>query len=940
MVKRDVQYHRYALAIGVLIIFAIGLKGILEFNRIYIIGDEFGYWANASHLAGFDWTNIAKVNPYYSFGYSLWLIPLFLLKSPETMYKMAILLNAFFLSCTYLLIFECLHVLMNKVQKSVLAVVSLAFVLYSNNIFSAATTQSETLLLLLYTLVFWLVCQFVIKKRKIFFVLAALASIYMYYVHMRSIAVLASVFLCLVFIYAREHDWKKIIFIGLGIVVGILLYNFVKSYLIDVVYLNNETVAVNDYAGQVGKFAAILSIDGIKNLCVSLGGKIFYLGSSTFFLAYWCVLYLIEKFIEFIKKLYNKEKIPDEYILWGFIAVSVAGTFCISAIAALEPYRIDALFYGRYNEMLIVPILIVGFLALLTYKNKVWIHLGFIVVHIFLAIYLYEVLQQAGTSSGYGNNMSVMASLALNENHSYTYPYFTVTVALKSIIIGSLLVAILRFVQIRKVAISIIAIILFVVWSFLGIQWKEETVLSFQTNASDSELADTIQQLEKDKEINCYIAEETNEIVSLSFDFLQFMLKDFKMNIFMVEEITEIPDEYFVINQNSNIHGLLDDSCRIIQESTNFSLIQKTTKTTNSKFLGKDVTTWGEVGNGFRNEDNTISSNGEGGLIVRGQNVSVTRGEYAIHLGLDIEEMNGNELGYIEAYMEEDNVVAQERITKDLVDKDGNLDLTFSMQCGRTDGMEFHVYANEGNYFTITNLSYVKTSNDYDIGKEQQIEIKELVEYIDFLGDINTINFVLADDDKNNYSLEYLSTVYPTKKSKLSYMNDISKATNQSSDLLVLFNDNEQIYDLLKKYTVVAKTPHYTVLVDNTAAIYKQLLEKNIPIYSSAYGLSLEYFQLNTAGYINKTSNIWLSEGVYNILVYIKTENQENLESGGTLYVESSGRDVVRKEITEVNGDYIARLRLKHDWGAAKITYERNKDMKISYENVYINKIY
>ena len=106
----------WILVIGAIIIFAVLLKNLELFNRIYIIGDEFGYWANASLWAGKEWDSVASFNPYYSFGYSVALAPLFLIKNPELMYKVAILMNAVFMCFTFCLAYDCAKIMMSNLK--------------------------------------------------------------------------------------------------------------------------------------------------------------------------------------------------------------------------------------------------------------------------------------------------------------------------------------------------------------------------------------------------------------------------------------------------------------------------------------------------------------------------------------------------------------------------------------------------------------------------------------------------------------------------------------------------------------------------------------------------------------------------------------------------------------------------------------------------------
>lgn len=91
------QYSTYlpsALAIiALLLIYLINAKNT---NCLAVFNDEFGYWGNAAAMAGKDWTALMARTPYYSLGYSLFLVPLFKLHLQfSTMYRLAILMNIF-----------------------------------------------------------------------------------------------------------------------------------------------------------------------------------------------------------------------------------------------------------------------------------------------------------------------------------------------------------------------------------------------------------------------------------------------------------------------------------------------------------------------------------------------------------------------------------------------------------------------------------------------------------------------------------------------------------------------------------------------------------------------------------------------------------------------------------------------------------------------------
>ena len=77
-----------------LLIFCLYQYGIQKIYGFTIYPDEFGYWANAADAVGYDWSQIASVGAYYSFGYSLILIPVLkIFKGGVAAYRAAVAVN-------------------------------------------------------------------------------------------------------------------------------------------------------------------------------------------------------------------------------------------------------------------------------------------------------------------------------------------------------------------------------------------------------------------------------------------------------------------------------------------------------------------------------------------------------------------------------------------------------------------------------------------------------------------------------------------------------------------------------------------------------------------------------------------------------------------------------------------------------------------------------
>ena len=121
------------LTVGSILIAALSIYRIRELVLPSILNDEFGYWANAAHIFGYDWSGVVSMSPYYSYGYSLFLFPLFLLKDPSLSYQCGLLLNVIFYIVSYLISFRCCIMVSKRMPKSLSAILCLIPALYCNN---------------------------------------------------------------------------------------------------------------------------------------------------------------------------------------------------------------------------------------------------------------------------------------------------------------------------------------------------------------------------------------------------------------------------------------------------------------------------------------------------------------------------------------------------------------------------------------------------------------------------------------------------------------------------------------------------------------------------------------------------------------------------------------------------------------------------------------
>lgn len=347
-----------------------------QFQSIAVVNDEFGYWGIAAFLSGKKWNSLMGSTPYYSFGYSLLLIPLYLLNlSPATMYQVALCENVLFAIGAFWLSMLCSRDLCQKSSFKQRFIYCVVVSLYTNSVVQAQLAWTETLLYFL----FWLLTYIFIRNMKKISYKNLFAGIvvvvYMYSVHQRVLAIvilyLGLLFLFLIF--GKQKDYKKTLYIVVSAGVLLIFYSQMKDYLINSLFTNDQLVNMNNIQGQTGKIANILMTkSGFITFIQSLLGKLYYISVATFYLVPIAIIGCWKKIWSGIKKLlfFKVRNIEKEEYVSLFVVGAFVSILMITAISMyISEGRLDLLVYGRYMEIAIGPVLLIGLYRLSDIKD-------------------------------------------------------------------------------------------------------------------------------------------------------------------------------------------------------------------------------------------------------------------------------------------------------------------------------------------------------------------------------------------------------------------------------------------------------------------------------------------------------------------------------------------------------------------------------------------
>lgn len=526
------------LIAGSVIIALFSIYRIHELVLPSILNDEFGYWANAAHIFGYDWSGVASMSPYYSYGYSLFLFPLFLLKDPTLSYQCGLLLNVIFYIVSYLLSFKCCNMVFKEFSQSISAILCLIPALYCNNLLQAHATWTEGILYLFFWLLIFLLLNMAQKGSLYYFFFCSIAVMFLYVIHQRTLGVvLALAGTLLIFFIIKRLSLKQLLyfFIPLLVCAGITL--LVKADFKAQVWsvVTTSVPDANEYSGQIHKIAAILT-DPETFLYAVKGfiGKFFYLLVSSCGLIGYGIIFCFQHTIKGFREK-NPLSLPAFFLL-----LSLLFTLGINTVFTVGTLRIDAILYGRYAEFLVGPFLLLGILFVFTHRSS-WKWFLLISAVMFLcALFIRSYLHQG---SEYLAPMSVGTSLFYDtENQIFVVRY----ALLIPILLGAVLCLSSFF---KKTFMKIIVFLpILVFWILSAKNVVDNSLISFQNGCSELvNIVNTIKDTDEGYPIY-FIYNENYSSENWHAERIQFMLPDKPFRKITYDQLEDLSGDYYVVH--------------------------------------------------------------------------------------------------------------------------------------------------------------------------------------------------------------------------------------------------------------------------------------------------------------------------------------------------------------------------------------------------------
>lgn len=358
--KNNLFYLMFVLGVIFLRVFYI-----TKVKGPFVWTDELAYWGHAANLTGNSWAGVMNGMPWYAFGYSLCLMPLFLFTDQVLLIsRLAVFLNVVFSVLIFWLAVRVIRRLSNSSDPFFVGATAFAATSYSALVFQSYITWGETLLSLLAWGILYVMLRLEEEPTPGKSLLLGLLSGYAYMVHNRMIAVIGAVFaMLLILVLIKKLPVKYLFGVFLTLALVFVIYLVLKQELRSLILTDRELQRLgietmigkaNTLGDQVQKIKSLFTVKGMGLFLKNLTGQIWHFLSASYLAAGFGVLLCVDGLAAIFQK--KEERLLSLYLLpLLMLAATMAMTalFFIEAGADSGRVRIDTYFYGRYHDVLV-----------------------------------------------------------------------------------------------------------------------------------------------------------------------------------------------------------------------------------------------------------------------------------------------------------------------------------------------------------------------------------------------------------------------------------------------------------------------------------------------------------------------------------------------------------------------------------------------------------
>ncbi len=381
MEKKTYSPNQILKIILSILILAVSLRYIGKIYQPTLLDDEFSYFGIAKYFTGTSWSSVMSLCKYYSYGYSLLIAPFALvIEDTILLYRLTVAMNGIFLIIAFWLLDSIFRQLVSEYKlfdedgrnlrnRNGITIISFLMIMLPCNMNYASVALGECLLLMLFALMLKILLGLNKKSGCAGYVILGSVMMYSYMVHQRMLGVIiAGVVIFIIRFIRKEVNGKQIISFVMPIVLLYVLHTVIKADIKENLWMNGAMSGENDMSGIMGNIQQIFSsFSYFVKFIVSILGKLFYMGSSTYLFGFVGLILCICSVVKQCKS--KKNRPADDGLL--FILLSFGMVLGISAIFMNVPENMAFLLYGRYLETFSPFLMGYGLLVLIAERYRI-----------------------------------------------------------------------------------------------------------------------------------------------------------------------------------------------------------------------------------------------------------------------------------------------------------------------------------------------------------------------------------------------------------------------------------------------------------------------------------------------------------------------------------------------------------------------------------------
>lgn len=582
--KKKYYIKLFEIGLGLFILLIV-IRNLGQLNQICVIDDEFGYWGVAAHFAGYDWTGLSPTSPYYGYGLSFIYAILFKIFSDSViMYKAAIVLNGFFLVGGYFISLKCFAKTFPNIGEYYKVLFCFLIALYPNSLVQSQIAWTESLLYMWFWGCVLLLLYISDRPNIIKQIIFAIWLVYGLMIHQRTLGVVfAGAVLIILMKVLQKISWKEFLAFLIVFVLSIIIFWVIKDYLNDNFWLSLDPSIqkANNLSGQISKIQSIFSLDGLLELAYGAISKVLYLILSTFFIFLAYIMFSIRKGYKTIKKVLverNNELKSNEWVVI-FTLMSVVLTIMISAVFMYKiNYRADVLLYGRYDEFIIGPVLMMGLGAIFECKEKIAKLPYFIVACLSFAFVTNYVLNTYEFTAFHATNAVGVATYFADLNYISNAIY---SMCVKVILLVFLVSVVLSLKKYKKLQYIFSFIVIVVGFWYSAVNYNNENTykLQEQFSANINDISTVINEINDEAEIY-YVLDDSNaealnqDLYDRNIKYVQFYNYKQRVSCRTMDDVLNKKNKkvFYIVRKDSGCFNAIDMQYKLKYENELYGL--------------------------------------------------------------------------------------------------------------------------------------------------------------------------------------------------------------------------------------------------------------------------------------------------------------------------------------------------------------------------------